>query len=155
MGCLVHWADFIAKNQTHRSPLVEIFLFSLSSFSSMSEDKVWCLVRALRWYIDKMKPKRTSSSLFVTTIEPFRAASKATVARWIAECIKSAGSDVLLSDRVRAHDTRFISSSWALFIGASLQEIQAAAFLVESEFFHFVLLERRSPRGSLVCYGCV
>ena len=125
---LIPRADFIAKNQSQNSPMVEIFLPSLSSFSSVSEDKVWCPVRALRWYFDKMKHKRTSSSLFVTTIEPFRSASKATIARWIVECIKSAGSDALLSDRVRAHDTRSVSSSWALFNGASLQDIQAAAF---------------------------
>ena len=125
---LIPRADFIAKNQSQNSPMVEIFLPSLSSFSSVSEDKVWCPVRALRWYLDKMKHKRTSSSLFVTTIEPFRSASKATIARWIVECIKSAGSDALLSDRVRAHDTRSVSSSWALFNGASLQDIQAAAF---------------------------
>ena len=125
---LIPRADFIAKNQSQFSPMVEIFLPSLSSFSSVSEDKVWCPVRALRWYLDKMKHKRTSSSLFVTTIEPFRSASKTTIARWIVEYIKSAGSDALLSDRVRAHDTRSVSSSWALFIGASLQEIQAAAF---------------------------
>ena len=125
---LIPRADFIAKNQSQNSPMVEIFLPSLSSFSSVSEDKVWCPVRALRWYFDKMKHKRTSSSLFVTTIEPFRSASKTTIARWIVECIKSAGSDALLSDRVRAHDTRSVSSSLALFNGASLQEIQAAAF---------------------------
>ena len=125
---LIPRADFIAKNQSQNSPLVEIFLPSLSSVSSVPEDKVWCPVRALRWYLDKMKPKRSSSSLFVTTIEPFRSASKATIARWIVECIKSAGSDALLSDRARAHDTRSVSSSWALFHGASLKEIQAAAF---------------------------
>ena len=48
---LIPRADLIAKNQTHSSPLVEVFLPSLSSFSSVSEDKVWCPVRALRWYI--------------------------------------------------------------------------------------------------------
>ena len=60
---LIPRADFIAKNQSSSSPPVEIFLPSLSSFSSVSEDKVWCPVRALRWYLDKMKPKRSSSSL--------------------------------------------------------------------------------------------
>ena len=51
---LVPRADFNTKN--HSSPLVEIFLPSLSSFSSVSEDKVWCPVRALRWYLVKVKP---------------------------------------------------------------------------------------------------
>ena len=121
-------ADFIAKNQSTTSPLVEIVLLSLSSFSSVSEDKVWCPVRALNWYLDRTKTKRTSSSLFVTAIEPFKAASKSTLARWLVECIKLAGPQAILSDRVRAHDTRSVSTSWALFNGAPLKDIQAAAY---------------------------
>ena len=125
---LIPRADFIAKNQTVNSPLLEIFLPSLSSFSSVSEDKVWCPVRALRWYLDRVKSKRTSSSLFVTHIEPFKSASKSSISRWIVDCIKSAGADAVFADRIRAHDTRAVSSSWALFNGASLTEIQTAAF---------------------------
>ena len=103
---LVPRADFIVKNQTHSSPLVEIYLPSLSSFSSVSEDKVWCSVRALSWYLDKVKPKRTSPSLLVTHIEPFFSASRSTISMWIVECIKFAGADAHLSDNARAHDTR-------------------------------------------------
>ena len=44
-----------------------------------------------------------------------------------------AGTEAILADRVRAHDTRSVSSLWALFNGASLKEIQQAAFLVESQ----------------------
>ena len=44
---LVPRADFIAKNQSSTSQSVEIFLPSISSFSSVEEDKVWCQVRAL------------------------------------------------------------------------------------------------------------
>ena len=39
-----------------------------------------------------------------------------------------AGTEAILTDRVRAHDTRSVSSSWALFNGASLKDIQQAAF---------------------------
>ena len=39
-----------------------------------------------------------------------------------------AGADAILADRVRAHDTRTVSSSWALLNGTSLKEIQQAAF---------------------------
>ena len=39
-----------------------------------------------------------------------------------------AGGDAILADRVRAHDTRAVSSSWALLNGASLKEIQWAVF---------------------------
>ena len=39
-----------------------------------------------------------------------------------------AGPDALVSGRFRAHDTRSVSSSWALFNGASLKDIQQAAY---------------------------
>ena len=68
---LVPRADFIAKNQSSSSPLVEIFLPSMASLSSVEEDKVWCPVRALKWYLDRVRSKRTASSLFVTYFAPF------------------------------------------------------------------------------------
>ena len=125
---LVPRADFIAKDQSPTSHSVEIFLPSISSFSSVEEDKVWCPVRALKWYLDRTKSKRSSTSLFVTSIEPFRAVSKASISRWLVECISMAEPEALISGRVRAHDTRSVSSSWALFNGASLKVIQQAAY---------------------------
>ena len=93
----VHWiprASLFAKNQTASSGSVEIFLPSLASHSSVEEDKVWCPVRSLRWYLDRTKSLRSSSDLFVTTTAPHRAASKDTVSRWLMDCIKLAGDDV-------------------------------------------------------------
>ena len=68
---LVPRPGFIAKNQSPSSQSVEIFLPSMSSFSSVEADKVWCPVRALKWYLDRTKDKRSSTSLFVSSIEPF------------------------------------------------------------------------------------
>ena len=39
-----------------------------------------------------------------------------------------AGPEVLVTGRFRAHDIRSVSSSWALFNGASLKDIQQAAY---------------------------
>ena len=39
-----------------------------------------------------------------------------------------AGPEALVSGRFRAHDTRSVSSSWALFNGASLKDIQQTAY---------------------------
>ena len=119
---------FIAKNQSLKSGPVEIFLPAISTLSSVEEDKVWCPVRALKWYVDRTKSKRASSSLFVATIAPHKEVATSTLAGWLVECIKMAGTEAILTDRVRAHDTRAVSSSWALFNGASLKEIQQAAF---------------------------
>ena len=125
---LVPRPGFIAKNQSPSSQLVEIFLPSMSSFSSVEADKVWCPVRALKWYLDRTKDKRSSTSLFVSSIESFKTISKASISRWPVECISMAGPEALVSGRLRAHDTRSVSSSWALFNGASLKDFQQAAY---------------------------
>ena len=98
---LIPKASFVAKNQSASTGSVEFFLPSLASFSSVEEDKVWCPVRALKWYLSRTKSLRSSSDLFVTTTAPHRAASKDTVSRWLVECIKLAGDDVLQSGPVR------------------------------------------------------
>ena len=65
---LIPRPDFIAKNQSPSSQSVEIFLPSMSSFSSVEADQVWCPVRALKWFLDRTKAKRSSTSLFVSSI---------------------------------------------------------------------------------------
>ena len=93
------------------------FLPSLASFSSVPEDKLWCPVRALKWYLKRTRERRSSSDLFVTTTAPHGAASKDTISRWLMECIKLSGEDSLRIGPVRAHVTRLLSTSWALFNG--------------------------------------
>ena len=45
------------------------------------------------------------------------------------EAIQSAGRDALFSvEKPRAHDTRSVSTSWALFQGSALEDILRAAF---------------------------
>ena len=58
-----------------------------------------------------------------------------TISRWIVEAIKSAGPDALISATLRAHDTRGLSTSWALFNGASLDQITRAAYWSNSNSF--------------------
>ena len=112
---LIPRPGFIAKNQSMTSGSVEIFLPAFSTLSSVEEDKVWCPVRALKWYVERTKSRRTSSSLFVATIAPHKGVATSTIANWLVECIKMAGADAILADRVQAHDTRAVSSSWAPF----------------------------------------
>ena len=103
---LIPRPGFIAKNQSMSSGSVEIFLPSISTLSSVEEDTVWCPVRALKWYVDRTKSRRTSSSLFVATIAPHKGVATSTIANWLVECMKMAGADAILADRVRAHDTQ-------------------------------------------------
>ena len=72
---LIPRPSFIARDQARSSPVVGIFLPSISAMSSVEGDEVWCPVQTLKWYIDRTKGLRTSSSLFVSLIAPFREAS--------------------------------------------------------------------------------
>ena len=53
--------------------------------------------------------------------------SKQTVASWIVKVIKLAYGDSDLGMNIRAHSTRAICPSWALFRGASISSILDAA----------------------------
>jgi len=131
---LIPKASFVAKNQSASSGSVEFFLPYLASFSSVDEDKVWCPVRALRWYLSRTKSLRSSSDLFITSTAPHRAASRDTVSRWLVECIKLAGDGALQSGPFRAHE-RALSTSWALFNGATIEQLQKAAFWANPNSF--------------------
>ena len=131
---LIPHATFIAKNQTASSKPVENFLPSISLVSSIAEDKLWCPVRALKWYMSRTRHLR-SSQLFIATIVPHNAVSHDTISRWLVEAIKLTGDKGLCPGPVRAHDTRGISASWALFNGASLDQIQQAAYWANSNSF--------------------
>ena len=121
--------SYIAKNQTAASGPVEIFIEPLSTHSSVIEDKVWCPVRALKFYWHRSSPKRMGDQLFVITKEPFSPASRDTISKWIVAAIQAAGPEAIGPGNVpHAHDTRGISTSWALFNGVSMDEIQKAAY---------------------------
>ena len=114
------------------SDSVKIFLPFISTLSSVEEDKVWCPVRALKWFVHRTISRRTSSFLFVATIAPHKgvATSIIMITFWLGECIKMAGADAILADRVRAHDTRAISSPWAPFHWRQFERDSTGGLLV-------------------------
>ena len=78
---LIPEASFIAKNQTTSSGPCEIVLPSIPSISSVTGDKLWCPVRALKWYLDRTKTLRNSTCLFIAMQAPHQAASAVTISR--------------------------------------------------------------------------
>ena len=132
---LIPSPGFIAKNQTAGSPPVEIFLPTISSLSSVRADRLWCPVRALRWYIKRTESVRSSPVLFISSIRPHLPVSTATVSRWLVLAIHAAGDDALVQSPAHAHETRAMAASWALFNGASVDEIKRAAYWASSNTF--------------------
>ena len=80
-------------------------------------------------YWSHTKDRRLGDQLFIITREPFSPASRDVISKWIVAAIQAAGPSVLSPGVTpRAHDTRSISASWALFSGVSVEEIQQAAY---------------------------
>ena len=122
--------SFLTKNQTPSFAPPDIFVPTIKSFSSIPEDKLWCPVRALKWYIDRTKTLRGNChKLFITTTRPYRPASKDTVSRWIVTAIRSTidGWPNSPGQTPHAHDVRAVSASWAFFRGVPMREILQAA----------------------------
>ena len=136
--------QFLAKNESLRNPGKEIYISSFDAFTSVEEDLRLCPCRALRTYLKRTKSVHNSvSQLFVTFKKgESRAASKASVARWLVTTVKLAYEMAKEQDfsLARAHDTRALSTSWALFQGVRLEEIMRAAFWAsETTFTSFYL----------------
>ena len=132
---LVPDPSFLTKTQTIDFLPAPICLSEIHSYSSIREDKVWCPVRALKWYMKRTEPLRgTCHSLFIISCKPHGRASKDTISRWIVEAI-SRSSSPPDARRPRAHDVRAVSTSMALFGGVPLEDIlQAAAWRSSNTF---------------------
>ena len=120
---------FLAKNQRVNFTPEPISLQSIKAYSDTAEDKLWCPVRALKYYVERTKSLRGGcKQLFVKTVAPHDGVTSSTLAGWIVDTIKAAypvGQAPGLDPK--AHDVRGVSASWAKFNSASLDEIISAA----------------------------
>ena len=113
---------FLAKNERSSFTASPIFLPDIAIGSSVSEDRFWCPVRALRYYLKRTKLLRDDTDqLFVTSRKPHKAASKRSIARWICEVIHRSGA--IVKGRVTAHSTRAVASSTAFLKGVTAEEV--------------------------------
>lgn len=142
---LIPHPHFLAKNQSESFTPQEIFLPSLDTVSTTDEDRRWCPVRALKWYVHRTKDLRTSDQLFILPRRPHSPASKDTISRWITELIQPHARQ---DESVRAHDVRAHSSSRAWFRGIPLDDIiKAAAWKTPSTFVSCYLTDTLSAEG--------
>ena len=102
------------KNQSSSFTPSSVFLLSLKEHSP--DDRVHCPLRALKWYLKLTEPLRgAEKALFVISKEPYKKASKGTVAGWVKEAISGAYSHLSREQReqmgIRAHDTRRVATT--------------------------------------------
>ena len=118
---------FLTKTQCLEFLPDPIFLPKISSFSGVTEDRLWCPVRALRLYMKRVQPLRGSSTrLWLSLNQPHAPVSADTISRWLVEVIRL-DTSLSSSSTVRAHQIRGMAGSAALFRGTPVHQIMAAA----------------------------
>ncbi|KAJ8046872.1 hypothetical protein HOLleu_05698 [Holothuria leucospilota] len=152
---LIPHPGFLAKNESVHYMSKAVFLPYIHQVSSQVEDRAWCPCRALQFYLAATKKFRSGSGqLFLTYQEGNRkAASRDMVSRWITALIRWAYENSVEGDlkayKIRAHDVRALSASWALFKGVSMAEImEAASWSTASTFSSFYLKDVAKERGT-------
>ena len=138
---------FLSKNQTAEFTPEPLFLPRLTETSMTREDKFWCPVRALSWYLKRTSHLRSlgSDQLFILTRSPHGPASKSVISRWISNLIKST---VRSPEGVRTHDIRGQAASKAWFSRVPLEDIlKAASWKTPSTFVSCYLTDVLSAEG--------
>ncbi len=116
-----------------RSQVVTLHSFHPSPFASSEYERLHmlCPVRALKLYVDRSKVWRKSSQLLVCFGAGRRglATSKQRISHWVRDAISLAYEARNLPSplSLRAHSTRGVASSQALFRGVPLEDICVAA----------------------------
>ncbi|XP_060604884.1 uncharacterized protein LOC132757584 [Ruditapes philippinarum] len=88
-------------------------------------DPKLCLVNTLETYIIiTSKLRGTELKLFISTVKPFKAVTKTTVARWIKQLMQQSGIDV---NKFGVHSCRAASTSAAANRGVQIDSIMKAA----------------------------
>ncbi|MCW4309287.1 MAG: tyrosine-type recombinase/integrase [Candidatus Thiodiazotropha endolucinida] len=105
--------------------------------------------RAIQMYLKKTEQVRNDENkLFLSFNKPHKAVSSQTISSWIVSVLKQAYNDSDL--KVKAHSTRAIGSSWALFKGASLSSIlETADWSRDSTFKKFYYRQLNSQEWEL------
>ncbi|VDI49919.1 Hypothetical predicted protein [Mytilus galloprovincialis] len=125
-----------------------------------SSSKVLCPIRVLLLYLQRTQSLRTSSNsrLFIPINKGKQDLSVKTISTWICKTIQLAYSfsneELLNSMHIKAHDVRAISTSWALFNNASLEEVLSAGFWrTENSFISHYLQSLATQAQSLYSLG--
>ncbi|XP_066524949.1 uncharacterized protein [Hoplias malabaricus] len=145
---------FVPKviGSAYRCPTVELAAFHPPPFNTVEDQKLNCLcpVRALRQYIDRTAGFRRHDQLFVSWATPHKGKplSRQRLSHWIVEAIavvyRCKGSQP--PEGLRAHSTRGMATSWALFKGVSVLDLcTAVSWASGNTFARFYRLDVSGP----------
>ncbi len=140
-----------------RSQMVTLHSFHPPPFASSEDERLHllCPVRALKLYVDRSKVWRKSPQLLICFGAGRRglATSKQRISHWVRDAISLAYEARNLPSplSLRAHSTRGVASSQALFRGVPLEDIcVAAGWSSPHTFVRFYSLDVDTAPGSQV-----
>ncbi len=140
-----------------RSQVVTLHSFHPPPFASSEDERLHllCPVRALKLYVDRSKVWRKSPQLLICFGAGRRglATSKQRISHWVRDAISLAYEAQNLPSplSLRAHSTRGVASSQALFRGVPLEDIcVAAGWSSPHTFVRFYNLDVDTAPGSQV-----
>ena len=144
-------SDFIAKNQLAREGSQSVSPVAISALTTIvdrqfKEDRTLCPVRALRYYLDRIKDLRGSRSLLFISFKKGHTSDirPATLSSWLKQtillCYKQADQQALDLVQVKAHDIRAFASSKVYYGGVLVDQImQACRWKAHNTFANFYL----------------
>ncbi|CAC5415908.1 unnamed protein product [Mytilus coruscus] len=95
--------------------------------------------RAIAIYLKRKEElRKDEGKLFLSTVKPLKPVTSQTISRWLVNTIKMAYENP--NFKVKAHSSRAIGPSWALFNGASMKSIlESADWSTDTTFIKFYL----------------
>ena len=129
---LILKSGFLAKNQLPSVKPDPIVVPSLARICKWEHtDRLLCPVRALKFYLKMTSSYRQNRTRLFLPIKGNKDISKDTISRWISYTVKLAYRKLTKRDisflKIKAHEVRALSSSWAFFDKVPLNDILQAA----------------------------
>ena len=156
---LILKSGFLAKNQLPSVKPDPIVVPSLARICKWEHtDRLLCPVRALKFYLKMTSSYRKNRTRLFLPIKGNKDISKDTISRWISYTVKLAYRKLTKRDisflKIKAHEVRALSSSWAFFDKVPLNDIlQAAVWNSSSTFAKFYLRDMSQQAQNLQSLG--
>ena len=156
---LILKSGFLAKNQLPSVKPDPIVVPSLARICKWEHtDRLLCPVRALKFYLKMTRSYRQNRTRLFLPIKGNKDISKDTILRWISYTVKLAYRKLTKRDisflKIKAHEVRALSFSWAFFNKVPLNDIlQAAVWNSSSTFAKFYLRDMSQQAENLQSLG--
>ena len=156
---LILKSGFLAKTQLPSVKPDPIVVPSLARICKWEHtDRLLCPVRALKFYLKMTSSYRQNRTRLFLPIKGNKDISKDTISRWISYTVKLAYRKLTKRDisflKIKPHEVRALSSSWAFFDKVPLNDIlQAAVWNSSSTFAKFYLRDMSQQAQNLQSLG--